>query len=58
MEALLVKANLFTIVDGIKIDSNATNLALQIAWKNKGAQAQCELILNIGDQQVQLWEHW
>jgi len=39
MEALLVRANLFTIVDGIKIDPSATNLALQTTWKNKGAQA-------------------
>ncbi len=54
MEALLVRANLHTVVDGIKIDPSATNLALQTTWKNKSAQAQCELILNIGDQQVQL----
>lgn len=54
MKALLVRANLFTVVDGTKIDPNATNLTLQIAWKNKGAQGLCELILNIGDQQVQL----
>jgi hypothetical protein len=54
MKALLVRENLFIVVDGTKIDPNATNLTLQTALKNKGAQAQCELILNIGDQQVQL----
>jgi hypothetical protein len=31
----------FSIVDGITIDLHATNFALQIAWKNKDAQAQC-----------------
>jgi hypothetical protein len=46
METLLMKANLFSVVDGTKIDLRATNLD---AWKNKDAQAWCELILNIGD---------
>ncbi len=45
-----MRANLFSIVDGIKIDLHPTNLD---AWKNKDAQAWCELILNIGDWQVQ-----
>jgi hypothetical protein len=53
MEALFMKANLFSIVEGTKIDLGAKNLALQVAWKNKNAQAQCELILNISDRQVQ-----
>jgi hypothetical protein len=39
MEALLVRTNLFTVVDGTEIHPSATNLALQTAWKNKGAQA-------------------
>ncbi len=39
MEALFMKANLFSIVDGTKIDLGAKNLALQVAWKNKNAQA-------------------
>ncbi len=54
METLRVKANLFTIVDNIEIDPSATNLELQTTQKNKGAQGQCEFILNIGDQQVQI----
>jgi hypothetical protein len=49
METLVVKVNLFLIVDGIEIDLNVTNLTLQIKWKFKGGQAQCEFILNIGD---------
>ncbi len=53
MEAWLMRANLFTVVHGTEIDPDATNLALQTAWKIKDAQAQCELILNIGDRQVQ-----
>ncbi len=48
-----MRANFFTIVNGIEIDPNATNPTLQTAWKIKDAQAQCELILNIGDRQVQ-----
>jgi len=39
MEALLMRANLFTIVNGIEIDPNATNPTLQTAWKIKDAQA-------------------
>jgi hypothetical protein len=31
MKALLMRANLFTVVDGTKIDYNATNLILQTA---------------------------
>jgi hypothetical protein len=41
MEILLAGANLSSIVDGIEIDFDGTNLALQIAWKNKDGQAQC-----------------
>jgi hypothetical protein len=41
MEILLMGANLSSIVDGTKIDPDGTNLALQIAWKNKDGQAQC-----------------
>jgi len=39
MEASLMRANLFLVVDGTKIDLATTNLALQAAWKNKNAQA-------------------
>jgi hypothetical protein len=35
MEALLMRANLFLVVYGTKIGLSATNLALQVAWKNK-----------------------
>jgi len=52
MEALLVRANLFSFVDDNEIDLG-TNLALQDAWKNKDVQAQCELIMNNGDREVQ-----
>jgi hypothetical protein len=41
MEILLMGANLSSIVDETKIDPDGTNLALQIAWKNKDGQAQC-----------------
>ncbi len=34
-----MRANLFLVVDGTKIDLGATNHALQAAWKNKSAQA-------------------
>jgi hypothetical protein len=39
MEALFMRENLFSIVDGTKIDLGVKNLALQDAWKNKNAQA-------------------
>jgi hypothetical protein len=41
MEILLVGTNLSSIVDGTKIHPDGTNLAIQIAWKNKDGQAQC-----------------
>jgi hypothetical protein len=41
MEILLAGANLSSIVDGIEIDLDGTNLALQIPWKNKDGQARC-----------------
>jgi hypothetical protein len=41
MEILLVGANLSSIVDGIEIDLDGTNLALQSPWKNKDDQARC-----------------
>ncbi len=34
-----MRANLFLIFDGTKIDLGATNIALQVTWKNKNAQA-------------------
>jgi hypothetical protein len=34
-----MKANLFSIVNGTKIDLGVKNLTLQVAWKNKNAQA-------------------
>jgi len=39
MEALFMKANLFSTVDGTKTDLGVNNLALQATWKNKNAQA-------------------
>jgi hypothetical protein len=34
MEALFMRTNLFSIVDGTKIDLGVKNLTLQAAWKN------------------------
>jgi hypothetical protein len=39
MEVSLMRANLFLVVDGTKINLGVTNLALQATWKNKKAQA-------------------
>jgi len=47
MEALFMRANFFSIVDGTKIDLGAKNLALQATWKNKNSQTQCEFILTV-----------
>jgi len=39
MEASFMRANLFLMVDGTKIDLGVTNLALEVACKNRNAQA-------------------
>jgi hypothetical protein len=50
MEALFMRTNLFSIVEGTK--SILKILHYKLHGKIKNTQAKCELILNIGDQQV------
>ncbi len=45
--------DLLSIIDGIKLNSSATNTTLQKAWKIWNNKVQLEIMLNLGDIQVE-----
>jgi hypothetical protein len=54
LQMLLIRSEIWGIVDGSDPDPRATNNALQVAWKLKDFKAQANIIFHCRDWQIHM----